>query len=147
MESFEKQVFLLAEGNEREIRMMKEAFEKAAVNNPLRVVNKGEEAIAYLRGVAPYENRATHPLPLALLLDLNVPAKNGFEVLQWARAQPSLKRLIIIVLTSSNRAADADRAYELGANFYLTKPGPLTEWIEMAKCLRDWLRLNHFPTI
>jgi CheY-like chemotaxis protein len=117
------------------------------VINPVRVVSHGDEVIAYLRGAKPYENRAAHPLPMALLLDLNLAGKNGFEVLEWVRGQSSLNRLIIIVLTGSNRATDADRAYELGANFYLTKPGPLAEWIEMAKCLRDWLRLNHFPTV
>jgi CheY-like chemotaxis protein len=147
MEPFEKQIFLLADSSASEVGLMKEAFEKAGVINPVRVVSNGEEAIAYLSGVHPYQSRATHPLPLALLLDLNLAGKDGFAVLEWIRGQPSLTRLIIIVLTASNRAADADRAYELGANFYLTKPGPPNEWVEMSRCLRDWLRLNHFPTV
>jgi CheY-like chemotaxis protein len=146
MDQFDKQVFLLAEDDENSALLMSEAFVKAGVENPLRVVADGEEVIAYLRGVPPYQNRAEHPLPFVLLLDLKMPRKDGFEVLEWVRKEPALKRLIVIVFTSSNRAADADRAYELGANFYLTKPGSFKELIEMTKCLRDWLQLNHFPT-
>jgi len=146
VDQFERQLFLLAEDDEGSVFLMKEAFAKAGVANPLRVVGDGDEVIAYLKGAPPYENRAEHPMPFALLLDLKMPRKDGFEVLEWVRNQPNLKRLIIIVLTSSNRSADADRAYALGANFYLTKPGPFNELVEMTKCLRDWLRLNHFPT-
>jgi len=147
MERFEKNVFLLAEDSESDVVLMKEAFAKAGVLNPLQVVSGGDEAIAYLRGEAPYEDRALHPMPFVLLMDLKMPGKNGFEVLSWIRSQPNLKRLVIIVLTASSSAADADRAFELGANFYLTKPGPFKDLVELAKCLQDWLRLNHFPTI
>jgi CheY-like chemotaxis protein len=76
-----------------------------------------------------------------------MPGKNGFEVLEWVRAQPELKRLIVIVLTASSRAADADRAYELGANFYLTKPSRFSELVEMTKALHGWLQLNQFPSV
>jgi len=145
MGQFEKQLFLLAEDDENHVVLMKEAFAKAGVANPLRVVGNGDEVIAYLKGAPPYQNRAEHPMPVALLLDLKMPRKDGFEVLEWVRKQPSLKRLSVIVLTSSRQAADADRAYELGANSYLTKPGPFNELVEMTKCLRDWIRLNNFP--
>ena len=146
MDQFEQQVFLLAEDDESHVFLMKEAFAKAGVANPLRVVANGEEAIGYLKGLPPYQDRAENPLPFALLLDLKMPRKDGFEVLEWVRQQPILKRLVVIVLTSSNQATDANRAYDLGANFYLTKPGSFTDLVEMIKCLRDWLRLNHFPT-
>ena len=146
MDQFDQQLFLLAEDDESNVFLMKEAFVKAGVTNPLRVVGNGEEVIAYLKGTPPYQDRAENPLPFALLLDLKMPRKDGFEVLEWVRKQPILKRLVIIVLTSSNQSSDADRAYDLGANFYLTKPGSFKDLIEMTKCLRDWLRLNHFPT-
>ena len=146
MDSFDRQVFLLAEDSENDVCLMKEAFKKAGVVNPLRVVRDGGEAIAYLKGAGPYQERAEHPLPLVLLLDLKMPGKDGFDVLRWVRAQPTLKRLVVIILTASNRAEDADRAFDLGANFYLTKPGPFKALVEMSRCLRDWLRLNHFPT-
>lgn len=147
MERFEKHVFLLAEDSESDVVLMKEAFAKAGVVNPLHVVAGGDEAIAYLRGDPPFADRVAHPLPFVLLMDLKMPGKNGFEVLAWTRSQPNLRRLVIIVLTASSNAADADRAFELGANFYLTKPGPFKELVDMTKCLQDWLRLNHFPTL
>ncbi|MEO8425954.1 MAG: response regulator [Verrucomicrobiota bacterium] len=147
MDEFQRQVFLLAEDSENDVILMKEAFATAGIPNPIFVVSGGEEAITYLKGEPPYDNPGVHRVPFVLLLDLNMPGKNGFEVLQWVRAQPTLKRLVVIVLTSSNRAADADRAYDLGANFYVTKPGSFKELVEMIKCLHSWLQLNHFPNI
>lgn len=146
MGQFEQQYFLLADDSESDVCLMKEAFAKAGVVNPLKIVTTGDEVIRYLKGAPPFEDRLQNPLPFALLLDLKLPGKDGFEILQWVRQQPILKRLVIIVLTASNRSEDADRAYELGANFYLTKPGAFKDLVEMTKCLRDWLRLNHFPT-
>src|SRR4029077_1202371 len=99
MGQFERQLFLLAEDDENHVALMKQAFAKAGVANPLRVVGNGDEVIAYLEGHPPYQNRADHPLPVAMLLDLKMPRKNGFEVLEWVRKQPNLKRLIVIVLT------------------------------------------------
>jgi len=145
MDDFDKQVFLLVDDSESDVALMREAFVKAGVPNPLVVVPGGEEAIAYLKGEAPYDNPDARPLPLVLLLDLNMPGKAGFEVLSWVRQQPTLKRLVIIILTASSRAVDADTAYDLGANFYLTKPGSFKELVEMTHCLHRWLRLNHFP--
>ena len=147
MNFFEKQVYLLVEDNESDVLLMKEAFFKAEIPNPLRIVTRGDEAIAYLMGVAPYIDRLTHPLPFVLLLDFKLPGKDGFGVLGWVRRQPTLRRLVTIILTSSNRGADADRAYDLGANYYLTKPGLFADLVKSMKCLHVWLRLCHFPTL
>lgn len=147
MDVFEKQIFLLAEDSENDAFLMQTAFKKAALPNPLRVVSDGEEAIAYLQGTGRYADRAEFPLPIVVLLDLKMPRKSGFEVLEWIRKQPTLKRLVVIILTASNRSVDADRAFDLGANFYLTKPSKFDELVEMTKCLHEWLRLNHFPTL
>jgi CheY-like chemotaxis protein len=144
MAHFDKQVFLLAEDSDDQVLLMKKAFQKAGVPNPLQVVNTGEEAVAYLKGQPPFNDRTVYPLPFALLLDLKMAGMDGFEVLQWVRQQPDLKNLIVIMLTASSRASDADLAYDLGADFYLTKPGPLSELVEMTKCLRDWLCVNNF---
>ena len=146
MNNFEKQVFLLVEDNESDMLLMKEAFFKAEISNPLRIVTRGDEAIAYLMGVVPYEDRLAHPLPFVLLLDFKLPGKDGFEILDWVRHQPTLKRLVIIILTSSNQAADADRAYDLGANYYLTKPGLFSDLVKSMKCLHVWIQLCHFST-
>jgi CheY-like chemotaxis protein len=147
MESFEKQIFLLAEDSENDAFLMQTAFKKAALPNPLQIVSDGEEAIAYLEGLGRYRDREQFPLPIVVLLDLKMPRKTGFEVLEWIRRQPTLKRIIVIILTASNRRVDADRAYDLGANFYLTKPGKFDELVQMTQCLYEWLRLNHFPSV
>src|SRR5438552_3819292 len=147
MDAFEKQLFLLAEDSQEDVFLTQQAFEKAQVINPVQVVSDGQEAIAYLKGEGQYSDRVKHPLPAVILLDINMPRKNGFEVLEWLRQQPTLKRLVVIVLTTSSRAVDTDRAYDLGANFYLSKPGRFEQFVEMIKCLHQWLRLNHFPSV
>jgi len=147
MDGFEKQLFLLAEDSQNDVFLMQQAFKKAGLPNPIQVVSDGQEAISYLKGEGRYSARAQYPLPMAVLLDLKMARMNGFEVLEWVRKQPNLKRVVVIILTASNRSSDADRAYDLGANFYLTKPGKFEDLVEMTKCLHDWLRLNHFPSI
>jgi len=147
MDGFEKQLFLLAEDSQNDVFLMQQAFKKAGLPNPIQVVADGLDAISYLKGEGRYNDRAQYPLPMAVLLDLKMPRMNGFEVLEWVRKQPNLKRVVVIILTASNRSSDADRAYDLGANFYLTKPGKFEDLVDMTKCLHDWLRLNHFPSI
>jgi len=144
---FEEQIFLLAEDSENDVFLMQRALQAAGIPNPLQVVKDGEEVIAYLSGRDQYHNRSEYPLPAVVLLDLNLPRKNGFEVLEWMRGQPTLKRIVVIILTASNRSADADRAYDLGANFYLTKPSKFDDLVKMTKCLHEWLKLNHFPSL
>jgi CheY-like chemotaxis protein len=147
MDGFEKQLFLLAEDSQNDVFLMQQAFKKAGLPNPIQVVSDGQEAISYLKGEGRYSDRAQYPLPMAVLLDLKMARMNGFEVLEWVRKQPNLKRVVVIILTASNRSSDADRAYDLGANFYLTKPGKFEDLVETTKCLHDWLCLNHFPSI
>jgi CheY-like chemotaxis protein len=146
MDPFNKQAFLLAEDSENDVFLMQRAFQSAGVQNPLFVVRDGDEVLKFLNGEGRFD-RANHPLPLVVLLDLNLPRKSGFEVLSWIRSQPTLKRLVVIILTASSRASDADRAYDLGANFYLTKPGKFEDLVTMAKCLHEWVQLNHFPSL
>ena len=146
MVPFEEQLFLLAEDSENDVFLMHRAFKAGSIANPIHVASDGEIVISYLQGREQYANRAEYVLPAVVLLDLNLPKKNGFEVLEWMRSQPELKNIVAVILTASNRSADADRAYDLGANFYLTKPGKFTDLVKMIKCLYEWLRLNHFPT-
>lgn len=146
MDTFESQAFLLAEDSENDVFLMQRAFQTAGVRNPLYVVPDGEQVISFLKGEGQFK-RSEYPLPLVVLLDLNLPRKNGFEVLSWIRSQPMLRRIVVMILTSSNRSADADRAYDLGANFYLTKPGKFEDLVKLAKCLHEWVQLNHFPSV
>jgi CheY-like chemotaxis protein len=143
----ERQTILLVDDSEDDIFLMRTAFKKAEFNTPLQEVHNGEEAISYLKGEGIYSDRKLYPLPAVMLLDLNMPMKNGFDVLVWVRAQPSFNRLSIIVLTASSRMADVERAFDLGASSYLVKPGSMDDLAAMIRCLRDWIRLNHFPPL
>ena len=141
----ERQTILLVDDSENDLALMRIAFKKAGFNSPLQEVHNGEEAIAYLQGDGPYSDREKFPLLAVMLLDLNMPMKNGFDVLTWVRTQPALKRLSIIVLSASMRIEDVERAYDLGANSFLGKPTDLNELVNMLRVLRDWLQINHFP--
>jgi CheY-like chemotaxis protein len=143
----EKQTILLVEDSEYDLFLMRRAFKKAEFDSPLQEVRNGEEAIAYLKGDDPYSDRNKFPLPSVMLLDLNLPMKNGFDVLTWVRTQARLKRLWIVVLTASMRAEDVERAFDLGANSFLVKPSTLEALAAMIRCLRDWIQINHFPSI
>ena len=139
---------LLAEDDANDVLLIQRAFQKTNIANPLRVVRDGEEALAYLSGQEPYADRDRHPLPVLLLLDLKLPRKSGFEVLQWLRQQSRLKRLPVVVLTSSNQNPDINKAFDLGANSYLVKPGGLDSLLELVKNLdMYWLILNEKPEL
>jgi len=141
------QFILLAEDDPNDTLLIKRAFQKAALGELLKTVTNGEQAISYLRGEGRYADRARYPMPFLLLLDLKMPGTNGFEVLQWIRSQSDLKRLLVVVLTSSNLQADVDRAYDLGANSYLVKPVEFNEMVNMIQRFEAyWTELNRFPS-
>jgi CheY-like chemotaxis protein len=143
----EKQTILLVDDSTDDLVLMRFAFKRAEFNSSLHEVHNGEEAIAYLKGEGPYSDRQKFPLPVVMLLDLNMPMKNGFDVLEWVRTQPGLKRMSIIILTASMRTKDVETAFDLGANSFLVKPGSLEGLTIMIRCLREWLQLNHFPPL
>lgn len=138
---------LLVDDSENDLLLVRRAFRKAEFNIPLQEAQNGVAAIAYLAGQGPYGDREQFPLPAVMLLDLNMPLKNGFEVLKWVRAQPGLKRLIVIVLTASMRDEDAERAYDHGANWFAVKPSEMENLIAMIRALRDWMRCTQFPNL
>lgn len=142
-----KETILLVDDSESDTFLMRAAFRKAEFDSSLQVVCDGEEAIAYLKGEGPYGDRTKFPLPVVVLVDLNMPRKNGFDVLAWLRAQPGLRRLPVIVMTASIRIDDVERAFDAGANSYLVKPSDLQSLISMMRCLRDWIRINEFPSL
>ena len=139
---------LLVEDDPNEVFLMQRAFQKARLNTPLFVVRDGQEAIDYLNRQDKFADTTRFPEPSLMLLDLKMPRKNGFEVLEWVRQQPGLKRLVVVVLTSSNQIADIDRAYDLGANSYAVKPGDFETTINLVKTFDSyWGRLNHRPDL
>lgn len=129
------ETILVVEDEPNDALLLRRAFGKAHLDNPIQVVPEGEAAIAYLSGEAPYVDRNLYPLPALMLLDLKLPRMSGFEVLVWLRQQPGLKRLPVVVLTSSGQKIDVDRAYELGASSYLVKPVSFEELLVMVKAL------------
>src|SRR4051794_19630771 len=94
-------VVLLAEDNQNDILLIRNAFHKGNLLRSLHIVRDGKEALAYLSGEGKYANRTESPLPDLLLLDLNMPKIDGFEVLRWVRAHPTLNSLCVVVLTVS----------------------------------------------
>jgi CheY-like chemotaxis protein len=136
------------EDDPNDVLLIQRAFRKANLVNPIQVVGDGEEAVAYLSGQGVYADRGRHPLPILILLDLKLPRKSGHEVLAWLRGQPELKRLPVVVLTSSREAADVNRVYDLGANSYLVKPVAFDDLLKMAQTLNMyWLILNEKPAV
>jgi len=143
----EDPIILVADDDDLATLLMHTVFERAGFVRPLQFARDGVEAIAYLSGDGVYADRSLYPMPTVLLLDLNMPRKNGFEVLEWIRQQPTLKRLHVYVLSASSQPDDIRRAYELGANSYLVKPGNLDELMHQAKTLMAWLKLGQFAAL
>ena len=143
----ENQTILLVDDSENDILLARIAFAAAGITNPLQEAHNGDEAVAYLRGESPFKNRHKFPLPAIMLLDLNMPMRNGFEVLEWVRAQPGLKRLTVIILTASLREEDVDRAFDLAANAFMVKPSSIEGLTDTARCLHKWMGCLHFPKL
>ena len=141
----EKQTILLVDDSRNDLLLLRMAFKKAEVNFLLQEVHNGVEAIDYLSSNGPYSDRSQFPLPSVVLLDLNMPMKNGFDVLGWACTRPELKHISIVILTASMRMEDVEQAYKLGATSFLVKPSHIQELISMIRRLRDWIEINHFP--
>lgn len=148
MNDLNRTTILLAEDDQNDVLLIKRAFSKSRIVNPIACVGNGEEAVAYLKGEGVYTDRRQYPLPFLLLLDLKLPRLSGHEVLKWLREQPLLKRLPVVVLTSSKQPADINRAYELGANSYLVKPVVFEEFAALMQQLQMyWLMLSEHPDI
>lgn len=141
-------VILLAEDNEDHALLTRRAFKQSGLVNPLFVVEDGEQAIAYLTGEGKFGNRSEYPLPTLLLLDLKMPRKNGFEVLEWLRGQPELAALRVVVLTTSDQIHDVNRAYQLGANSFLTKPVDFRDFVQLSSAIKGyWLWMSRAPEV
>ncbi|MDX2243865.1 MAG: response regulator [Leptolyngbyaceae cyanobacterium bins.302] len=139
---------LLVEDSTNDVLLIRRAFRKATITAPLHTVSNGDEAVAYLSGAAPYNDRAQHPLPVLILLDLKLPRRSGAEVLQWLRQQPILKRIPVVVLTASREYIDINRVYDLGANAYMVKPVMFDDLVQIVGTLNlHWLILNEKPQL
>lgn len=138
---------LVAEDSRDDVLLLQRAFRKAGSSAQLHPVPDGLAALAYLRGESPYSDRARHPFPDLLLLDLNMPRLNGFEVLAAVRADPGLRQLAVYVLTASNLPADVERAHELHTHGYIVKPNRVDELVTLASAVSAWQRITLWPRI
>ncbi|MGF1479337.1 MAG: response regulator [Cyanophyceae cyanobacterium] len=135
---------LLVEDDSNDVLLIERAFRKANVNTQIEIVADGDEAIAYLTQQSLARSDA---LPALVLLDLKLPRRSGLEVLEWVRQQPLLKRLLVVVLTSSRESPDIARAYDLGVNSYLVKPVVFDDLVILATYIHQyWLDCNEQPT-
>ena len=134
---------LLVEDNEDDIILIEEAFAGARMMNVINNVRDGEAALAYLRQEGPYKNAVR---PGLILLDINMPKKNGFEVLEAIKANPQLQPLPVIILTTSEREEDVVRSYVYGACSYIRKPVSLERFIDVVKQFEVyWTLVSRVP--
>ncbi len=141
-------VILLVEDEPEDVFNIQRAFRKAKLANPLQVVNDGDAAVAYLQGDPPYNDRSRYPIPTLVLLDLKLPRRSGLEVLTWMREQPELKRLPVVVLTSSGERNDVNSAYDRYVNSYLVKPVAFEALLELLKSVNMyWIVCNEKPDV
>jgi CheY-like chemotaxis protein len=126
--------------------MAKDAFEEARLLNDLRFVGDGEELMDYLRGQGRYSGEDCAPRPGLVLLDLNMPRKDGREALREIKTDPDLRQIPIVVLTTSKAEEDICRTYDLGVNSFITKPVTFEGLVEVVKSLAwYWLRIVRLP--
>ena len=134
---------LLVEDNPGDVRLTQEAFKDAKVLNHLSVVRDGVEALAFLRREG---NQTEAPRPDLILLDLNLPKKDGHEVLREIKADEQLRRIPVVILTTSSAQQDILKSYDLHANSYITKPVDLDQFVTVVKTIEDfWLTIVKLP--
>lgn len=137
---------LMADDDADDRDMTKEAFDESRLANDLRFVEDGVELMDYLRRRGKYADPATSPRPGLILLDLNMPKKDGREALAEIKADPRLKNIRVVVMTTSKAEEDIERAYELAAESYITKPVTFAGLAEVVKTMgRYWLEIVELP--
>jgi CheY-like chemotaxis protein len=138
---------LLVDDNDDDLFFTKNAIKEARLSTGVRTAADGQEAVDYLAGTGKFQDREAFPLPALMLLDLKMPGKSGLEVLEWARQQPGLRTLVVVILTTSCEPRDIEKAYQLGANSFLQKPSNTAVLAEMMSALKNyWLSYDQFIT-
>lgn len=146
MRTRESITILLADDDEDDRMMTRAAFERSRLANDLRCVVDGEDLMDYLHRRGQFVDPASSPRPGLILLDLNMPRKDGREALREIKADPNLRRIPVIVLTTSRAEADVLKSYDLGANSYVAKPVTFEGLAEAVRVLRQyWLEIVDLP--
>ena len=137
---------LLVEDNRMDVELTLDAFKEARLLNTIYVSPNGQDALDYLLGRGKYADRNTYPIPNLVLLDLKLPGVDGFEVLRQVKSTPILKRLPVIILTSSKEEGDRALTYDIGANSYIVKPVSFNGFLGVIKQIEGyWISLNVAP--
>jgi CheY-like chemotaxis protein len=137
---------LLVEDKRMDIELTLDAFKEARLKNTIQVAKNGQEALDYVFGRAQYADRETYPFPNLVLLDLKLPGVDGFEVLRQIKSTPLIKRLPVVILTSSKEEGDRALSYDIGANSYLVKPVSFDGFLGVIRQINGyWLTLNVGP--
>ena len=137
---------LLVEDSRMDVELTLDAFREAKLLNPIHVASNGKDALDYVFGRNKYEDRNIYPLPNLILLDLKLPGIDGFEVLRLIKVAPILKRLPVVVLTSSKEDGDRALSYDIGTNSYLVKPVSFEGFLGVIRQIEGyWLSLNIAP--
>ncbi|RMG86174.1 MAG: response regulator [Bacteroidetes bacterium] len=136
---------LLIEDNPGDVRLTQEAFKEGRLPIHMEVVMDGVEAIKYLRREAPYQDKT---MPDLILLDLNLPKRDGREVLEEIKTDPDLKRIPVVILTTSNAEQDIMKSYNLHVNCYINKPVDFDQFFDIIQKIEDfWLTTAILPTL
>jgi CheY-like chemotaxis protein len=139
-------IILMADDDEDDRLLTKQAFDECRLINDLRFVLDGEELTDYLGRRGQYADPASSPRPQLILLDLNMPRKDGREALREIKADPALRRIPVVVLTTSKQEEDVIRSYDLGVNSFITKPVTFDGLVEVTRALdRYWFELVELP--
>jgi len=139
---------LLVEDNPMDVELIIDAFKEARLGNKIHVAKNGKEALGYLFGEEEYADRNRYPLPDVVLLDLKMPGIDGHEVLRRVKGADKLKRLPVIILTSSRDEGDRAMSYDNGANSYLVKPVSFEDFMNVVRQVSEyWLTLNVEPPL
>ena len=148
MEQYRKPItILMADDDDEDCQLTKEAWEENKLANDLRFVRDGEELLEYLERRGRYSNPDDSPIPGIILLDLNMPKKDGREALEEIKASPDLRRIPVVVLTTSKAEEDILRSYDLGANSYITKPVTFDGLVETVQHLEQyWFAVVELPS-
>src|SRR6476646_3689349 len=137
---------LMADDDPDDRQLTREAFEESKLSNDLRFVEDGEELLDYLYRRGKYVDPATSPRPSIILLDLNMPRKDGREALQIIRSDPTMRAIRVIILTTSKAEEDMLRSYDLSAASYITKPVTFERLVDVVRALgKYWLEIVELP--
>jgi CheY-like chemotaxis protein len=139
-----KLVILWVEDDDNDVLLLQRAFKKAGIA-PVHICTNGEDAVRYLQGQPPYEDRQRYPVPTLVVTDINMPRASGFDLLKWIRNHPDCHVVPVVLFSGSAESHDISRAYQLGANAFFQKPARLENVVDLVGNILSYWREAHPP--